>query len=368
VNTGKDIVRRDLHVELIDSYESWSEIGSAWNRLLDEAWTGTFFQTYEWLSAWAECSLQGRDRLHILAFSEGEQLVGIAPLYVHGRRLGPFTLKELRFLGSPDSDYLCVFARRKRERDVADAFYDHLYTGVGNKNWDQLVLGDIRADDPFLLHLLNRVEVAGKHAELGLSAYCPFVKLPLSERGYLDSLSPGWRKKYKQDIRVLGREQGVHHRIAVGAEAAEWLPEFFDLYNKKSGRSAKTLSIILNKLSEKCANPALRLDMLSISGRDMAGLLHLLHKDVISMYLMVVDKEYNPKISLGNVLVGQTICDAIESGYAEYNFLRGDERYKLHWANSGQSMMYIKMWQRGAKSILSALCRLSLHAGKLILR
>jgi hypothetical protein len=53
------------------------------------------------------------------------------------------------------------------------------------------------------------------------------------------------------------------------------------------------------------------------------------------MFPMAVDKTFNPKISTSSVLGGRTSIKAIAAVYNSSDFLKGDERYKFHWAAEG---------------------------------
>ncbi|MFO8240010.1 MAG: GNAT family N-acetyltransferase, partial [Dissulfuribacterales bacterium] len=110
------------------------------------------------------------------------------------------------------------------------------------------------------------------------------------------------------------------------------------------------------------------IDMLSVNGTAVAGLLHVKHGGELAMYLMVVDKNFNSKVSLGSYLVGQSIQQAIANGYSVYDFLKGAEDYKFHWANQGNRTVQIRMWRKNPASLYSACTRLSRCAGKLLLR
>ena len=360
-----------LSISVIDNFKDWQELAPQWNRLLEKSESATFFLTWEWLLSWAECCLDENRSLNIIAFYEKDQLVGIAPFYIQKKKAGLFRPREIRFLGTPEagSDYLSVFARKGREQKVANALYDYLLMGDGKKVWDQMNLSDIRAHDLFLLYLMARIEADGKYAAITLSAYCPFLRLPANEDVLYSMLSPGWRKKFKQDIRVINRERAVYHSVSQSVDISQKMEEFFLLYEVKAGRSGSKIKDILELLIAKYnSEPPLQLDLLSINGRSVAGLVHLKYQSTLSMYLMAIDRGYNPKVSLGNFLVGQSIKKAIASGYAVYDFLKGEERYKFHWATGGNRTLQLFFWRKTPASVYSAFSRLSRHAGKILLR
>lgn len=359
----------NLIVTVIGSDDDWQKLAPQWNALLDESASASVFLTWEWLSAWAECCLAENRRLFIVTFHEKDTLLGIAPFHINCNKTGIFTVREIRFLGAPEagSDYLDVFSRRGREKDVTDALYDFLM-GEGKQAWDVMRLQDIPADALFLLHFLKRIQAEGKFAEIAYSSYCPVANLRGAEDGFPLNISLRRKKRFKQELGILSRETNVEHAVIKG-NRTDGFEEFFRLYEEKSGRPGKNLRSILQCFSGRCnGDSPIKIDLLSVNGQAVAGLLHLQYKNTIAIYLMAVDKEFNPKISLGNLLVGKCIKNSIDEGYEAYDFLKGEESYKFHWSTEGRSTMQLNFWQKRPVALISGLSELLRHAGKLLLR
>jgi len=358
-----------LSVAVIDSNEDWQKLALQWNALLNASGSGVIFLTWEWLSSWVENCL-GRNRsLFIIVFHENEQLAGIAPFYIDNKKFGLFSLREIHFLGSPEtgSDYLDVIARKGREKDVANSLFDFLM-GDGATFWDQLVLSDIPSSSFFLLHFLNRIQYEGKHAELTYGCFCPTANLMGAEEQFPVELSLKRKKKFKQELGILHRNSEVEYVVRKG-EHIDSFDEFFRLYEEKGGWSGKVLRPVLCGFIERHnGNSPVQIDLLSVKGQTIAGLLHLHYRNTQALYLMAVDKGFNPKISVGNLLVGLSIQNAVVNGQTTYDFLKGDEGYKFHWSSQGQSTMQLVFWQKRPSAMVSGLLQLARNAGKLLLR
>ena len=67
---------------------------------------------------------------------------------------------------------------------------------------------------------------------------------------------------------------------------------------------------------------------------------------------MAVDLTYEKSISIGNVLVGLSIEQAITEGFGKYDFLRGTEDYKSHWSNEGRHEVHLYWCGRKAMPFL----------------
>jgi len=359
----------ELTVDIIDTSEGWQKLAPQWRSLLESSGSASVFLTWEWLSAWAECCLGENRDLFILAFNDDDQLVGIAPFYIEHTGCGPLPLRTIRFLGAPEagSDYLDVFARRGREKAVADALYDFLL-GEGKGRWDVAHLQDVPGDALFLLYFTKRVQLDGKYAETTLSAYCPVVRCRTEEE-LNAQLTSSRKTKFRQDMRAIQRGQEVIHSVANGDNVVDSLEQFFELYERTARSSGNRLrSILAAFVARSCDDCPVQIDFLTVSGQAVAGLLHLKYRNTLAIYLMAVDKEFNPKISLGNLLVGLCIRNSIAAGNDAYDFLKGEESYKFHWANEGKSSMQITFWQKRPAAVACGLARLARYAGKLLLR
>ncbi len=360
----------EISTGCVSSMDDWLSISSDWTKLLAKSNAATYFLSWEWLFSWAEICMSADRQLHILVFYEKGSLIGIAPFYILKRKFGMFLVREIRFLGTPESgsDFLDVITQKGREKEISNGLYDYLH-GEGRSCWDQLNLSDMRSDSLFFLHFKNRLDAEGRYAELSRSAYCPVMKLPSTESDLYVMLSPGWRKKFKQDMRVSNRDHDVSHVVHNGSEVERKLDCFFKMYEEKGGWPGAQLCSILKKLSQKYADHMpFQLDYLYIDGKPKAALFHFKFKGIMSMYLMAVDKQHNPKISLGNLLVGYSVKRAILDGYKYYDFLKGDERYKFHWSNSGHCTLQLNVWQKRPVGYGLALAKMVRQSGKILLR
>lgn len=357
-------------VQVIKTLEEFQELSPTWNTLLCQSRSDTVFLTWEWLYAWASCFLNSRRRLFVLCVHRSDKLVGIAPWYIEFLRWGILTIREIRFLGSPEtgSDYLDVIALKGQEKSIAEALYNFLFKS-GHLYWDQLRLADIPSESLFLLYFMNQIDQDGKFAEIQRCAYLPSTSLPSNKELFFTMLSSNRREKYRQNMRRIKALGSVEHHIYTGTAINYGLDQFFCLYNDKSSYNGSKLHEFLIFF---CAmNPKkqwVQTDLLSMDGCNICGLLHLRYGDNLAMLLVVVDKFFSRKISLGNLFIGMCLENAIANDMTCYDFLKGDEDYKFHWANQGRSSLTLFFGQRRLKYIISTLTRLIKYCIKAILR
>lgn len=355
-------------VTIIDSISGMAELAKPWNDLLKESRSNTIFLTWEWLYSWAECYIQPGRRLFILSVYQESELIGVAPWCIRKSRYLGFPFKRVEFLGIPEtgSDYLDVFSKRGKEKEVARQLFQFLQRSTSL--WDILTLQDISSDSLFLLHFINQAEENGKYTELRPGSYCPSVSLPRTFDSFKARLSSNRREQFSRHLRILHRSGEVVHRSLPSGEAGTALKEFYRIYEQRWGDPDGQYRFIEKFISRSGSNNWIRLDFLSIEGRDIAGLLHFRYGDTLSMYLMGVDHSFDKSISIGNIAVGLSIEKAIAEEFSRYDFLRGDEDYKFHWSDYGKRAVHLYYYGKKAVPLMWATGSFLKSAAKILLR
>jgi hypothetical protein len=358
-------------VTIIDSLSEFEKLSDSWNELLTKASSNTVFLTWEWLYSWAEFYINKNRQLFVLAIYDRTELVGIAPCYIHHIPVTVFTLRQIEFLGTPEtaSDYLDIIIKNGSEREVTRCLYDYLLNDAASL-WDCLMLRDIPSNSLFFLYFTNLIEEKGKYAEICRGSFCPTVSLPGKNEDFILQTSSHRRQRFNRDSKILHREGEIEHfSSSIDEDINKALSDYFSLYEEQKGFSANQFHLFLKKFASRCKNGnTLQIDLYSSNGKNIAGLLHLQYQDTLSLYLMATDKNFNPRISIGNVLVGLCIKRALSQGVSTYDFLKGIEPYKFYWANGSRSSVHVFFYQRKLMSILSAVRRFLKHTAKITLR
>ncbi|WDT75063.1 MAG: GNAT family N-acetyltransferase [Candidatus Manganitrophus sp.] len=326
--------------------EQWRELSKEWNDLLHRSGSNRVFLTSEWLYSWAECFLKEERALYILTVYNDKTLIGIAPWCIRKARYAGFPMRRIEFLGTPEtgSDYLDVFAKKGKEKEVARSIYHFLF-GEGASQWDCFGFLDIPSDSLFLLHFMELMQEDGKYLEVEAGAFCPIFALPKTREDFLAKLSYSRRQRYLRDSRILEKEGDVRHD-SIRLESGLALKEFRALYQKRWTDSDPLFLFLEQALLRSQGGDQVQLDLLNVKGRMVAGLLHLRYGESLSLYLMAVDHTFNKTISIGNILVGRSIEKAMAEGFSEYNFLKGNEEYKFYWADQGDRSLHLFFYKR----------------------
>ncbi len=162
----------------------------------------------------------------------------------------------------------------------------------------------------------------------------PFVSLPGSFDGYLERLGKKQRHELRRKMRRAGELlPGLSFRVTRTAEElATDLSSFVELHRKshpsKWAFMDEAMEIFFRDVAEGfLASGNLRLAFLSTRGVDVASVFQFRTDGSQLLY----NSGYDPAHRAANpglVLIARCIGQAVDEGCAEYDFLRGAERYK----------------------------------------
>lgn len=197
-----------------------------------------------------------------------------------------------------------------------------------------LTLQCLVAGTPTLELLALRAPAFGLHVEVAEIALSPYLSLPATFDAYLDGLDKKSRHELRRKMRRASDAlPGLSFRVCRDpAELSGAFPSFLDLHRMshpdKAAFMSDGMARFFGEIAQRWAEAGiLRLAFLSSAGNDVAAALQLVAGDRMLLYNSGYDpsrRDANP----GLVLNARCIEAAIAEGFREYDFLRGDERYK----------------------------------------
>ena len=120
-----------IRIESIKDEKDFKELRSEWNDLLQISVTNSIFLTWEWLYSWW-LSYANNKKLNILCARGGNnELLGVAPLFIHKTKYYKVPVIELTFLGDGASDRQDVIIN-KNHPELYEVFIEHI---ISKKNW-----------------------------------------------------------------------------------------------------------------------------------------------------------------------------------------------------------------------------------------
>ena len=301
------------------------------------------FRRTAWLHSWWNHYRPVGD-LYVLQVTDSHgQIVGLAPWFVarslrQGRVLRPLGCGEVC------SDYLGILATADHEPQVAAALARWLTEAASGKHdaadrWDLLDLVSVDNGDSLIARFVRELAEAGNHVHRLPAANCWRVNLPDSWDAYLAQLSKPHRKVVRRTDRQwfesgkarlqYVRTQEQLHRV---------MDVLIDLHQRRQTGLGKpgcfassAFSGFLREAAERMlSEQTLRLYWLELDGQPIAAEYQMIGGDTTYAYLAGIDPD-RLDVSPGHMLQVANLKDVIGEGQRAFDFLRGDEAYKLRW-------------------------------------
>lgn len=236
------------------------------------------------------------------------------------------------FLGGEQvSDYLDALVAPGREEEFWREFLERGLPALGG---GPLRLPGLVEGTPALSLLPSICRDLGLSCSVEEIDRAPFVSLPGSFEVYLERLPKKERHELRRKMRRAGELlPDLAYRVTrTPEELSNDLPSFVELHRKshpaKEAFMDEAMTVFFRDVAEGfLASGRLRLAFLSSRGMDVASLFQFRTDGALLLY----NSGYDPGHRAANpglVLIARSIGQAIDEGCAEYDFLRGTERYK----------------------------------------
>ncbi len=323
-----------LSVSRLDSLDALAYWAAAWNRLSGDV----PFRSYEWASCWWRHYAPAHGELFVLAVQDDRQkLVGLAPWY-RSRSAGWGQTLQLLGSGEVCSDYLSLICREQDARGVSAALAEYL-TGKARRRWHVLDMPAIDAADAALGHLREQLALRGHAVDCRNEARCWRLALPATWSEFL----AGYSKSRRDRIRYLLRRHVESGKVkllrAVDGESLERaFGIFVELHQKRRAMlgqpgcfaSARFEAFHREVARQFLDSGRLRLVWLEFEGRPLAVEYGFVGAGTVYYY----QGGFEPELAdfcPGTLMQAVSLQAAIAEGHRQFDFLRGDEPYKLQW-------------------------------------
>ncbi len=343
------IVRTDASLE---------QLAGEWRELFKRSGCRNAFLSFEWLGAWWR-HWGRRHRLWIVTVrTRSGRLVAVAPFYVRRSLLGGWAPSALCFLGTPGvgSDHMNVLVEPEYAEFSVDAIVQLVV--AQRAEWDYIELADSEESSPTMTRFFQGLQDFGMSPEVTRTIDCPYTELPATFERYLEGVGANLRYNFRRRWRALEREGNAEFlTLAGGPELHERFGELVQLHRLRFGNQRKHSSFLAldvqafhaDALTRLAAEDLARLFVLQVGGRTVAALYGFSSGKTFSFFQSGMDPAW-AKLSVGLVLMGCSIREAIRSGHDHFDFLRGDEAYKFQWATQTRRVATICVFDRRLRS------------------
>ena len=304
-----------------------------WRAVFDAASDAAPFLSWEWLRSWWASFGAGR-RLRLLEARDGAgRACGFLAL-AGSPGLRPGRRWQLLGNGLGGADGLDALVAGPRAAEARAAL---LSAALDAGGWELLDLEDLPCGSPSVRVLLELAGARGLRVRVARRFACPGFALRGTFQQHLARIRR--RETYGRRVRWLGRQPGFRIEVAELGQAAPAMQDFLRLHRlrwKAEGGSYGIPTPAVEAFHVALA-PALaergwlRLYRLWVGEAAIAAVYGVELRRRFFFYQSGSDPAWSAR-SPGLVLLGRTIEDAYARGLTDYDFLRGEEAYKLDWA------------------------------------
>ena len=323
-----------LRVEKIDDFASFLSLKAYWNALLEKSGSDNIFLTFDWLTNWWEVFGEEKELCLLLIRDEEGEIVGIAPLMI-SRRL-PFLgrrLREVEFIGSGKCDYhdLIVVSRRNETVNRIFDFFSNEY-----HSWDWIRLRNVPESSPNFGSLL---EVKGYKKVKQVVELCLYIRMASNWESYFQMRGKNLRRDIKKKRRRLNKIGKISFAASGNVSEAP-VNQLKQIHEKKFRSTGEKTTFFYGKemdFFERIyktfqANGWSKIFLLKVDGRIIGYRYGFIYGQKYYDWVTSFDPEFF-EYSPGKILVGEVIKFTMNENISEFDFLRGDEQYKLKWAD-----------------------------------
>ncbi len=313
-----------MKVERIDSVVALERIRDAYERVYASDPYRTVFVSWSWLYAFA---LSMRRRWTLFAVREGGEYLGFLFTVSQGVRIGRvWFYRELGLGAHPTADYTSLLIAGKE-----DAVIEALGAYIRSLRWDVIRARSVR--DPRIGRLLAALGEAGVVRREAPTA-CHVVPLPQSWEAFVSEKSSKPARRYA--IRRLNFWRGATFSIANDETIEPDIDALLALHHRRwKSNAGKARSTYGRLFKEAYRLGCCRVGTLRDEhGQVLAAQAAFIDPERRSwgVYMLAYDHAFS-KRSPGIGMLMRGIEHAISEGFTEYDFLRGDEVYKVRFGS-----------------------------------
>ncbi len=328
-----------MEAQLAHDFSS-ADLHRAWNDILARTPAAHAQLTYEWLSSCWEVSNDNR-KLSLITVTDRGKIVGIAPLIVCRviDKVG-LALRKLTFVGDGLTDYHDMLIANEKREEILGVLFERILEE--RDRWDTIHFRNIRGDSPNWPILLQILQETSLGFFKRVNVRSPYIVIDRDWADYYGTLSRKIRSDLRRRSRHLAEMGKVEYvRLCDVDDVTGLLDTIRSVHIKcrqaqggtswyADARRFRFASLVLERFG---ACKSLDLALLKLDDRVIAYYVGLIHDDVVYFWNTGFDPEC-ARVSPGKLLLHYAIEDSFRRGYAGFDFMVGEEPYKLEWTSS----------------------------------
>ena len=309
---------------------NWSEANEKkheWDKLLIGSSFPNPFTSLPFYNAWIDTFINDTDSIRCIFFYDDKKLIGIAPLWINDKN------KIVSILGDKDLfDYRDIIINSEYESEIYSILFHSVLESKSYEGY-KFIFESIPENSKLLDFVgtsdLNDLEINTTEEDV-----TPNINLPTNWDDYLISLKKKQRHEVRRKLRKFESENFTSQIITDKSQLDEFKSQFFDLFVKSRADKEEFLppdrKSFFTKLLLNFANESqLRILCLYDNSELISACIVFDYNETYFLYNNAYSLMYN-SFSVGLISKIYAIKESIEKNKTNFNFLRGDERYKYH--------------------------------------
>lgn len=332
-------------IEIIRTFDALCALEEEWDELYQRAEPRNPFLSHAWtLACWM--AERGDAAPFVATLRDCGRLIAVAPLCIE-RRSG---FRILRFIADGRSDYLgflCSGNSRQVERELLDALVRN------STDWDLGIFQQL-TEAYTGIHAIKPLGLEIHSVAWTTAPYCASS----NDWEALHVEGPSWLKRTRKRLRRFLKDGWEIQRFT-GNEAAARLDQVARIETRSwKGREGATRlqpgpgQDLLRHAFEHDADGAMELWLASIAGEAVAFQIDFLLPDRLWIYQQAYDEDYK-RTSVGSFMAYITFEAAWQRGVREYDYLSGEEPYKLERTNASRTIHHLAVHRRSGRGWLA---------------
>jgi CelD/BcsL family acetyltransferase involved in cellulose biosynthesis len=274
--------------------------------------------------------------------------------------------QEIVVAGSPASDYTGFLCRPQFEGRAIPV----LAKALLKRRWAVLVLDCLRASRkrvrlfiqsfPAREFEITDYDEPGKQDGIN-NWLCPYISLPDDWDAYLETLSANTRQKVRRFLRKVDDSHSYRITYADADTVERDVATLIDYWGLKWAERKGEATVAMQEslrqiLMDAYRSGTLVMPVLRRGDEPLGVLAFFVDRKANGLLFYATGRDQTFKdIPVGLVLHAHSIRNAIAEGYKVYDFLRGDEPYKLSFASEQRRMRNILVRTKSQKNLGGAI-------------
>jgi CelD/BcsL family acetyltransferase involved in cellulose biosynthesis len=346
------MVEGSISIELVESDQGFKNLRREWKDLLERSLTNTIFLTWEWLYSWWNVYASGK-KLNILCVrNENNELVGIAPFFIHEANYYKIPVVEIAFLGDRVSDRQDLIVD-KRYPQVYKEIVAHMYD---DRRWHTARLEQVPEWSTLVSASFRKQfdEVYGREE----ASLLPFIYINSDWETYYKGLSKNFRRDLSKKYNILTREGKWRFINTTNlSNIDEEFEKIFEL-ELASDKAAAGYALFVNDksrhfhktFSKYCVdNDWLSISYMELNDRPISYLIGYRYENSFFAYNMAYLSKFY-RASPGKLVLHETIKHCFLNNFREFDLLRGDTYIKDLWTKTKKINYRIVFFNKGLRS------------------